>query len=159
MSIKRDDFPATSIGRTGGNRLQNPSSLEGHPLLSPRPASPAPSEHGSITAGVSLINNIHRRYVAYTPRQKVTSAAATTGTTVHPPSPQHQSGDATSKLQLLHLKAAAQTIGLDSDTLGWAMLEKLVLDAEVGDEWTAVWNAITIGKVCCDLYIQQSNIC
>ena len=147
MSVKRDDFPATSIGRTAGNRLQSPG-VETHPLLTPRPASPAHSDHGSITGGASL-NNVHTtRYVPYTPRQRVTPTAATTGTTVHPSSPQHHSGlDATSKLQLMHLKAAAQTMGLDSGTLGWAMLERLVLDAEVGDEWTEVWNAITSGKV------------
>jgi hypothetical protein len=34
---------------------------------------------------------------------------------------------------MMHLKAAAQTIGLDSGTLGWAMLEKLVLDV-ISDE-------------------------
>jgi len=152
MSAIRDDFPATSIGRTGGHRLQTSSSgLETHPLLLPRPASPAPSDHGSITGGTSLNNNVHPRYLPYTPRQRVTPTAATTGTTVHPSSPQHQAGDATSKLQLMHLKAAAQMIGLDSGTLGWAMLERLVLDAEVGDEWTEVWNAITSGKVRFDL--------
>src|SRR5260221_13172871 len=132
MTTKRDDFPATSIGRTAGHRLQTTSSgLETHPLLSPRPASPAPSDHGSITGGPPL-NNVPR-YVPYTPRQRVTPTAATTGTTVHPSSPQHQSGDATSKLQLMHLKAASQMIGLDSGTLGWVMLERLVFDAEAAD--------------------------
>jgi len=47
----------------------------------------------------------------------------------------------------MHLKAAVQIIGLDSGTLGWAMLEKLVLDVEVSDEWTEIWNAIASGKV------------
>ena len=159
MTTKRDDFPATSIGRTTGHRLQTASSgLETHPLLSPRPASPAPSDHGSITGGAPLNNNVHPRYVPYTPRQRVTPTAATTGTTVHPSSPQHQSGDATSKLQLMHLKAAAQMIGLDSGTLGWAMLERLVLDAEVGDEWTEVWNAITSGKVYFDLLCSNISV-
>jgi len=151
MTTRRgNEFPATSIGRTAGTRIQNADSgLEAHPLLSPRPASPAPSEHGSITgSSASVNNNLPPRYVPYTPRQRVTPTAATTGTTVHPPSPQHLSGDATSKLQLMHLKAAAQIIGLDSGTLGWAMLEKLVLDVEVSDEWTEIWNAITSGKVC-----------
>ncbi len=151
MTTRRDnEFPATSIGRTAGTRIQNAvSGLEAHPLLSPRPASPAPSEHGSITgSSASVNNNVPPRYVPYTPRQRVTPTAATTGTTVHPSSPQHLSGDATSKLQLMHLKAAAQMIGLDSGTLGWAMLEKLVLDVEVSDEWTDIWNAITSGKVC-----------
>jgi len=31
------------------------------------------------------------------------------------------------------------------------MLERLFLDAEVGDQWTAVWSAITSRKVCFDL--------
>ncbi len=48
----------------------------------------------------------------------------------------------------MHLKAAAQSIGLDSGTLGWAILEKLVLEPEVSEEWVEVWSAITSGKVC-----------
>jgi len=147
MSTRREnDFPATSIGRTSGARVQ-----EAHPLLSPRPGSPAPSEHGSLTGssagGATLSVNGTTRYVPYTPRQRVTPTSATTGTTVHPPSPQYQTGDATSKLQLMHLKAAAQALGLDSGTLGWGILEKLVSDAEGNEEWTEVWNAITSGKV------------
>jgi hypothetical protein len=47
----------------------------------------------------------------------------------------------------MHLKAAAQMLGLDSGTLGWAVLERLVMDVEVGEEWTEVWTAITSGKV------------
>lgn len=46
----------------------------------------------------------------------------------------------------MHLKAAAQTIGWI--TLGWAMLEKLVLGAEAGDEW--------MGLLECD-YIWQGK--
>ena len=61
--------------------------------------------------------------------------------------PQHQAGDATSKLQLMHLKAAAQMIGVEGGSLGWMMLERLVLDSEVGDEWSDIWSAITSGKV------------
>ena len=146
MTTRRgNEFPATSIGRTAGMRIQNADSgLEAHPLLSPRPASPAPSEHGS---SASVNNDLLPRYVPYTSRQRVTPTAATTGTTVHPPSPQYLSGDATSKLQLMHLKAAAQIIGLDSGTLGWTMLEKLVLDVEVSDDRTEIWNPITSGKV------------
>jgi hypothetical protein len=85
--------------------------------------------------------------VPYTPRQRVTATAATT-MTVHPPSPQQHQGDATSKLQLMHLKAAAQGLGVDSGTLGWSILEKLVVDIETSEEWTEVWNVITTGKVC-----------
>lgn len=151
MALKRDnEFPATSIGRTGSARIQNVvSGLEAHPLLSPRPASPAHFDQGPVTGSSASANHsAPPRYVPYTPRQRVTPTAATTGTTVHPPSPQHQSGDATSKLQLMHLKAAAQEIGLDGGTLGWAMLERLVLGVEVSDEWSEIWNAITSSKVC-----------
>ena len=48
-------------------------------------------------------------------------------------------------MQLMYLRAVAQIIGLDSGMLGWAMLEKLVLDVEVGDEWTEVRNTIISG--------------
>ena len=39
-----------------------------------------------------------------------------------------------SKLQLMHLKVAMQNIGLDSETLGWLILEKLVLDCDYSDK-------------------------
>ncbi|KAF8963394.1 hypothetical protein BDZ97DRAFT_1820620 [Flammula alnicola] len=152
MAVKRgDEFPATSIGRTSGARLQQASAAhEAHPLLSPGPSSPTPSEQGhagSTSGNGATPGSIESpRYVPYTPRQRVTPTAATTGTTVHPPSPQQHQGDATSKLQLMHLKAAAQSIGLDSGTLGWSILEKLVLDLEINEEWVEVWSAITSGK-------------
>jgi len=160
MSSKRDnDFPAVSIGRTSGARLQQQASAahEAHPLLSPGRNSPTPSEQGSIGAtgsgsGATLIVNGGPKYVPYTPRQRVTATAATTGMTVHPPSPQQHQGDATSKLQLMHLKAAAQGLGVDSGTLGWSILEKLVVDIEISEEWTEVWNVITTGKVCYNFY-------
>ena len=141
MASKREnEFPATSIGRSSGIRLQ-PAVHEPHPL-SPRPASPAPSESGPISGGATLGNP---KYVPYTPRQRVAPTSATTAT-VHPPSPQQQ-GDATSKLQLMHLKAAAQNIGLDSGTLGWSILEKLVLDCDYSEEWMEIYHAITSSKV------------
>ncbi|KIM38306.1 hypothetical protein M413DRAFT_447811 [Hebeloma cylindrosporum] len=153
MSSKRDnDFPAVSIGRTSGARLQQASAAhEAHPLLSPGRNSPTPSEQGSIGGpssgnGATLVVNGGAKYVPYTPRQRVTATAATTGTTVHPSSPQHHQGDATSKLQLMHLKAAAQGLGVDSGCLGWSILEKLVVDVEISEEWTEVWNVITTGK-------------
>ncbi|KDR67748.1 hypothetical protein GALMADRAFT_258040 [Galerina marginata CBS 339.88] len=152
MSLRREtDFPATSIGRSSGARLQQASAAhEAHPLLSPGPSSPTPSEQtaaGTISgAGATLIVNGGPKYVPYTPRQRVTPTAATTGTTVHPSSPPQHQGDATSKLQLMHLKAAAQAIGLDSGTLGWSILERLVVDVEISEEWTEVWSAITSGK-------------
>jgi hypothetical protein len=59
-------------------------------------------------------------------------------------SQQHQGG-ATSKLQLMNLKAAAQNVGLDTGSVGWAILEKLV--ASEGGQWSAIWHALSIGKV------------
>ena len=150
MTSKREnEFPATSIGRSSGIRLQA-AVHEPHPLSLPRPASPAPSESGPISAGATLSVNGNPKYVPYTPRQRVAPTSATTAT-VHPPSPQQQ-GDATSKLQLMHLKAAAQNIGLDSGTLGWSILEKLVLDCDYSEEWTEIYHAITSSKVYIYIY-------
>lgn len=153
MLSKRDsEFPVTSIGRSSGARLQQASAAhEAHPLLSPGPSlSPTSDQEtamASLGGGATLSTAGGPRYVPYTPRQRVSATSATTGTTVHPPSPQQHQGDATSKLQVMHLKAAAQSIGLDSGTLGWSILEKLVLDPEVSEEWIEVWSAITSGKV------------
>ncbi|KAF8159896.1 hypothetical protein B0H34DRAFT_705261 [Crassisporium funariophilum] len=149
-SRRENEFPATSIGRSSGARLQQAAAAhEAHPLLSPGviPSTPDTSPSGPLSGnGATLSVNGTPKYVPYTPRQRVTPTSATTGTTVHPPSPQQHQGDATSKLQLMHLKAAAQNIGLDSGTLGWSILEKLVLDGDVNEEWSEVCNAITSGK-------------
>lgn len=147
MSLRREnDFPATSIGRTSGLRAQAPSGVDAHPLLSPRAPSPAPSEQGSILSSGAALNS-STKYRPYTPRQRVTPTSATTGAIIHPSLPQNQTGDATSKLQLMHLKAAAQTMGLDSGTLGWAILETLAQEADSSEEWTEIWNALTTCKV------------
>ncbi|KAK0484425.1 hypothetical protein IW261DRAFT_1549253 [Armillaria novae-zelandiae] len=130
MTTQRDHlFPATSIGRTQGRLLsRTPSneSLTAHPLLSPTGDSP-------------------QRYVPYTPRQRLPTTTATTTTNVLPSAStsntQHQ-GDATSKLQLMNLKAAAQSIGLDTGTVGWAILEKLASETESAEEWVDVWSAV-----------------
>ncbi len=135
MTTQRDHlFPATSIGRTQGHLLsRTPSneSLTAHPLLSPTGDSP-------------------QRYVPYTPRQRLPTTTATTTTNVLPSAStsntQHQ-GDATSKLQLMNLKAAAQNIGLDTGTVGWAILEKLASETESVEEWVDIWSAVTNGKV------------
>ena len=47
--------------------------------------------------------------------------------------------------------ASVSTIGLDSGTLCWVMLEKLWI-AEVSEEWTEIWNATTVWKVSFDLH-------
>ena len=119
---------------------------EAHPLSSPGLVSPAPSESGAHSGGATLNVNGNPKYVPYTPRQRVTPTSATTATAYPPALPQHQ-GDATSKLQLMHLKAAAQGIGLDSGTLGWSILEKLVLDCDYSDEWMEIYNVISSSKV------------
>jgi len=147
MTRKREDsFPATSIGRTAGFGFQRATaaihatdSLTAHPLNSPnRSSSPSPSDVGGGP-----------RYLPYTPRQRVSASTTTTGTTVQPASssPQHQHGDATSKLQVVHLKAAAQNFGLDTGSVGWGILERLVY-SEGDAEWTEIWDAVTLGKVC-----------
>ena len=147
-SRRENDFPATSIGRTAGFRLQTAAAHEAHPLSLPRTVSPVPSDPGAIpgSSGATLSINGNPKYVPYTPRQRVAPTSATT-TIAHPPSPQQHQGDATSKLQLVHMKAAAQNIGLDSGTLGWSILEKLVLDCDCSEEWTEIYSAITSSKV------------
>jgi len=141
MSTKREAlFPSGSIGRVQGasmTRTGSRDNLTTHPLLSsgPSPPSPTPDPHSAP------------KYLPYTPRQKLPA----TSTTAQPPvsvSPQHQpTGGATSKLQMMNLKAAAQGIGLDTACLGWAILEKLSQDGET-EEWSEIWGAITKGKVC-----------
>lgn len=96
-----------------------------------------------------MSSNLGPRYVPYTPRQRVAATVPTTGTsgtTVHPPSFQPHQGDATSKLQIMNLKAAAQNVGLDTGTLGWSILEKIVLEND-GSEWAEIMSALTSGKV------------
>ncbi|KAF5332134.1 hypothetical protein D9611_008124 [Ephemerocybe angulata] len=149
MSTQRDrQFPATSIGRSAGTRVvQQPAIPDNtHPLLSP-------GAGGALSPDSA---NGAPKYLPYTPRQRVVAAATTTGTIVHPPpSPQHQ-GNATTKLQLMHLKAAAQNLGLDTSTIGWAILEKLVAFNE-GEEWQEIWNLITSGKATLLLPLEQHS--
>lgn len=153
MTTRREAFPAVSIGRAQGASIARTGSrdnLATHPLLSPGPStlspSPTPETQSSSTP----------KYVPYTPRQRL----PTTSTTAQPPvsvSPQHQpTGGATSKLQLMNLKAAAQGIGLDTACIGWAMLEKLSQDGET-EEWAEIWDAITKGKASLLLPLEQSS--
>lgn len=151
MTSKRDQlFPTTSIGRSQGSRLQHQSShesLTAHPLLS---STPSAADFSPGTSG-SASGSGTQRYVPYTPRQRVSPSPVTTittGTAIHPPSPKFQQGDATSKLQLMNLKAAAQNVGLDAGSVGWAILEKLVYESEhQTNEWVEVWTAVASGKV------------
>ncbi|KAJ7594616.1 hypothetical protein C8J56DRAFT_927206 [Mycena floridula] len=147
MSSRRD-FPSASIGRTQGRLTSNPSheSLNlAHPLLSPNNSLSSPD-----TA---------RSYVPYTPRQRVpTPAATTTGTTLALPSVSSSASqpDATSKLQLMNLKAATQNVGLDAGSVGWAILEKLVSgETDNHAEWTEIWSIVTSGKATLLLPLEQ----
>ncbi|KAG5642108.1 hypothetical protein DXG03_003607 [Asterophora parasitica] len=154
MGSREHLFPATSVGRSQGSVLQrvgSNDSMAAHPLLSSNHSFSPTNDRSSPTTS-------NTRYVPYTPRQRVNPTAATTGTTVHPSSPQHQQGDATSKLQLVNLKAAAQNIGLDAGSIGWAILEKLVHVSDHHDaEWTEIWTAVTSGKSTLLLPREHSN--
>ena len=151
-------FPATSIGRSHGQHIQRSASpspslrepLTTHPLLSPSPTS---NLSPTTTSPLESTNNQYpttARYAPYTPKHRV-SSIATTGTTNHSPlsvsTQQPHHGDATSKLQVMNLKAAAQNIGLDTSSVGWAMLEKLIHEADHSPEWNEIWHALSIDKV------------
>jgi hypothetical protein len=160
MTSRRDHlFPATSIGRSpspvGVPRTGSYESLSAHPLLSS-----TPSYAGVSADQANGSNTTPPKYVPYTPRQRGIPSSATTGTTLQPSvvsvSPQHASGgDAKSKLQLMSLKAAAQGAGLDTGSIGWAILERLV-EGEHGPEWAQIWEAITTEKVCTSSYLPES---
>ncbi|KAI0313200.1 hypothetical protein OF83DRAFT_1065909 [Amylostereum chailletii] len=167
MAVKRESgFPASSIGRSQGARIQRTPSpspsltstrevLTAHPLLSPMPT-PAPAAATNNASPDTLLVPA-TRYVPYTPRNR--TAAATTGTTLQSSlsvSPQ-QGGDATSKLQLMNLKAYAQSVGLDTTSVGWDMLEKLVGEHDHSPEWAEIWNILTTGQVTLLLPLDQPH--
>ncbi|KAJ7701926.1 hypothetical protein B0H17DRAFT_168152 [Mycena rosella] len=155
MSSNRDPlFPAVSIGRSQGHTTSS-ELLTAHPLLSPSPTAPNSPDPGRRSPSPS---GNGPRYVPYTPRQRGTpTAATTTGMTTHPSvvaAASHHQGGATSKLQLMNLKAAAQNIGLDHGSVGWAILEKLV--SSEGGEWVEIWSALSIGKATLLLPLEQA---
>ncbi|KAG8685778.1 hypothetical protein FRC08_012920 [Ceratobasidium sp. 394] len=146
-----------SLGRASSLQMQrNPSheSLTTHPLLSP-PATQLEQEPQPAT-----------RYVAYTPRHRTQPSASVPApaTSVSPrptisitnstsnPSFQASGSPAgvTGRLQLQNLKAEAQAIGLGSDSVGWAILERLGSSAPFPDsertEWDEIWNLLTKGQ-------------
>ncbi|KAJ7726927.1 hypothetical protein B0H16DRAFT_1591785 [Mycena metata] len=140
------NFPAVSIGRSQGHSTSS-ELLTAHPLLSPTPSTPNSPDHSQRSHSPS---GNAPKYVPYTStrQRSAPTAATTTGMTTHPSvvaaASHHHQGEATSKLQLMNLKAAAQNIGLDASSVGWAILEKLV--ATVGGEWTDIWTALAVGK-------------
>ncbi|KII87103.1 hypothetical protein PLICRDRAFT_42742 [Plicaturopsis crispa FD-325 SS-3] len=167
MSTKRDTlFPSTSIGRVQGTNLQRKASQEmitTHPLLSPAPSTTSPTAQSPPSPEAAVPahgTSTPPRYIPYTPRQRVAPTPATTGTTIHSSisaAPQPHQGGATGKLQLMNLKAAAQNIGLDVGSVGWAILETLVGESDHTQEWNDIWNAITTGKATLVLPLEQAS--
>jgi hypothetical protein len=160
MSAKRDSsFPASSIGRSSGAamlRSVSPSpsltpsreSLTAHPLLSPSHTPPPQQTIQSSPTEQSNSSPTTARYATYTPRHRTAAAATVTVTSSSPVSPQHQQvGGAATKLQLVNLKAFAQSIGVETGSVGWDMLEYLLSEHEHSTEWTDICNALTTGKV------------
>ncbi|KAI6009657.1 hypothetical protein EDC04DRAFT_3146223 [Pisolithus marmoratus] len=150
MSVRRD-FPATSIGRSQAAniaRTDSRESLTAHPLLST-------SSSSTPTADLAASN----KYVRYTPRQR----PAPSGSPVQPvvsmslPQQTQSQSAATGKLQMMNLKAAAQDIGLDSASIGWAILEKISYEGDTTEEWAEIWNAITKGKASLLLPLEKST--
>jgi hypothetical protein len=47
----------------------------------------------------------------------------------------------------MNLKAGAQSIGLETNSIGWEILDKLVAEHDNNPEWADIWNALTAGKV------------
>lgn len=145
-------FPATSIGRNQGQKLtRTPSheSLTAHPLLSPNTSELNVSTAGQESVATTPVPS--PKYVPYTPRQRPAAAAATvtvsSSSSSAPTSSSAPQPDATSKLQVMNMKAEAQTIGLDTGSIGWAMLEKLTSETENWADWTEIWSALTSSKV------------
>ena len=170
MTAKRDSglFAPNSLTRSLGAQISrngSHESLTAHPLLSPTlPGSSASSVNSTNSSSDAMTSTSTTastttapapRYVPYTPRQRPVVVSGTTapGTTMHSTvqaSPQNHPlhGDATSKLQYMNLKAAAQTGGLDAASTGWAILEKLGTETDHGPEWNEIWSALASSKVC-----------
>jgi hypothetical protein len=124
---------SNSLGPTHGPQFQSADSTltAAHPLLSP-PLSNAPAQ----------------KYVPYVPRHRSPSTFTSTVNS-SAASPSHQADGtttATTSLQLMNLKAAAQSLGVEYGSVGWAMLEHLVTSDGDGD-LDEVWSALTTGQV------------
>lgn len=142
-------------GRMHGTMLLASSNSGGsdplttHPLLSPAPSTTDIHQGHPTSAAPSP-----PRYVPYTPRQRPIGSATTSTTlsssiaaTGSPSSPIHSHGGATGKLQLQSLKASVQTMGLNNNSIGWAMIEKLVSGDVEGPEWDAIWQVVSTSQV------------
>ncbi|KAF8835944.1 hypothetical protein BDN67DRAFT_974743 [Paxillus ammoniavirescens] len=166
MSARRETlFPPTSIGRArGANIVRSGSreSLTAHPLLS---HARGPSVTGTLSQSPnqpptpdSGINTSNSNYVPYTPRQRLAATSTTAQPSVSVATPQPLSqGAAAGKLQLMNLKAAAQGIGLDADSMGWAILEKISYEGDTSEEWSEIWAAITKGNASLLLPLERAS--
>ncbi|KAG8897868.1 hypothetical protein FRB99_007867 [Tulasnella sp. 403] len=162
MSKKDSGFPAATLGRSLGTRLQGSNDSLSHPLLSAspqnvngttlQPQSQPPrrtSETVQDPLGTSAGNG--PKYVPYTPRHRPSPGSPTTSTStqtspsVSVTAPQAPHGGVAGKLQMQNMKAAAQALGLGTGSVGWAMLEHFVGEGDLG-KWQDAWNMITTGK-------------
>ncbi|CAE6503642.1 unnamed protein product [Rhizoctonia solani] len=156
MSDRQDsNISPISLGRTeGANMQRTPSheSLTTHPLLSP--------PLGQVEQDAQLAP----RYIPYTPRHRAQHSASVPAASTSPQptisisnSTSHPSFQAsasssgvTGRLQLQNLKAEAQSIGLDNESVGWAMLERLCSSVPYPEnerpEWDEIWDLLTKGQ-------------
>lgn len=129
--------PAHPLLSSGADEAASITSISGSPSSSPKPAyvpyvprQQRPLPTSPTTAAKSAVSS--------TPVSRQTSAplamATSSGTST--------TSAATSKLQLQNLKAAAQRIGLNGTSFGWAMLEKIANEAG----FEKAWNALAAGN-------------
>ncbi|KAL0065060.1 hypothetical protein AAF712_007896 [Marasmius tenuissimus] len=109
-----------------------------------RPPSSHLSHAHSPTSASSSPSVLVTPAVPATNTQTVVNRNAVGGGATH-------TGDATSKLQLMNLKSAAQGLGLDAGSIGWAIVERLVgivgsSDEREEEEWREIWSALHNGK-------------
>ncbi|KAH7093909.1 hypothetical protein BKA62DRAFT_834482 [Auriculariales sp. MPI-PUGE-AT-0066] len=139
MSSKEQHFPITSFGRSSGRTpareaLSERESPLHHPLLSPAapslPTTTTTTANGAAAAG----------YVPYTPRQRPHAAptAPSVAPLVNPPTQ--------SKPSATGWRAGAESLGLNADTVGWAILQRLIEADNSGAEWDEIWTALESNK-------------
>ncbi|PVF97932.1 hypothetical protein CPB86DRAFT_759256 [Serendipita vermifera] len=156
MSGTRKDAPfVSSSGRVQGTKISRDNSgesLTSHPLLSPPPGSVSSANAVTTTPDNkastlkppdSPTNANSPKYVPYTPRHRVSTSQVTAQ--FSPASAGTTGGGATPQLQLQNLKAAAQNAQLNSNSVGWAICEKLYQEGE-SPEWEDIWSAVVQNK-------------
>ncbi len=148
-------FPATTIGRSLATHSQGSSDSLPHPLLSTslvgQASQSATAQHARRLSDQPNDPLGQPKYVPYTPRHRAPLGSPTTSTSaqqtpvvsVTPPQVTH--GGATGKLQVQNLKAAARALGLNSGSVGWAMLERFVGEGDL-ENWHDAWGLVTSGK-------------